>query len=392
MKATILWARSRGYHIKLDNNKLNTVLWHRRILNGYWIIIFSLLVAQVLFVLSAEHLNIKSRVGSDNELLFIGCNLLIVAFITGSEIWLRAGRYYHQETVIGCGYMISYLMYFLIEPFVDGAQMILMMPIMVALVYFDRKLLYSLGFFSVFFYAGIYFGLERVVLHKPLLEFLLVECVFIVIVVMSQAVITRAKEAQEHLEQLTKSEQGLMVERAISDKLLKIDALTGLYNHKTFHEYLDLLLEQCESNGLRLQLALLDIDNFKRVNDTYGHWVGDVVLKEVAAKIGGIIELNDFAARYGGEEFAVIFTDKNLPEAYSYMEELRVIIAGMENPYAGGNPITVSIGLCNYEPGLGKELLFRKTDDALYTAKKEGKNTVITAITTQGKEYLLNIV
>ncbi|WP_307584842.1 GGDEF domain-containing protein [Paenibacillus wynnii] len=343
-------------------------------------------------MLNAEHLNIKSKIGSDKEYLFIGCNLLIVAFISGSELWLRTRQQYHKQIVVGCGYIISYLMYFLIEPFVDGAQMLLMMPIIVSLVYFDRKLLYSLGFFSVVFYAGIYFGLERVVLHKPLLEFLLVECVFIVFVIMTQAVISRAQEAQEHLEQLTKSEQGLMVERAISDKLLKIDALTGLYNHKTFHEYLDLLLEQCESNGLRLQLALLDIDNFKRVNDTYGHWVGDLVLKEVATKLGGMIGLNDFAARYGGEEFAIIFTDKTLPEAYSYVEELRMSIASMGHPYAGGKPITVSVGLCNYEPGLGKELMFRRTDDALYKAKKEGKNTVVTAQASQGEACLLNIV
>uniref|UniRef100_UPI0012FD3179 GGDEF domain-containing protein n=1 Tax=Paenibacillus sonchi TaxID=373687 RepID=UPI0012FD3179 len=226
--------------------------------------------------------------------------------------------------------------------------------------------------------------------EKPLLEFLMVECVFIVFVVMAQAVIIRAREVREHLEQLTKSEQELMVERAISDKLLKIDALTGLYNHKTFHEYLVSLLEQCESNGLRLQLALFDIDNFKRVNDTYGHWVGDLVLKEVAAKVGGLIGLNDFAARYGGEEFAVIFTDKSIHEAYAAAEELRLKIAAMEHPYAGGKPITVSIGLCDYQLGDGKEKLFRKTDHALYAAKHSGKNAVVTASAAHDDDNILS--
>jgi len=351
-----------------------------------------MLVFQAVFVLGEGRLEIKNVVSLDNGHLFIISNMLIVSFMAGAEVWLWYSKEYHKQAVVSCGFLVSYLMYFIIEPFVDGAQMTLMLPIMIALVYFDRKLLYSMGFFSLFFYAGVYFGLERVMLHKPLLEFIMVECVFAVFVVMTQAVIIRAKEVQNHLEQLTKSEQGLMVERAISDKLLKIDALTGLYNHKTFHEYLDLLLEQCESNGLRLQLALLDIDSFKRVNDSYGHWVGDLVLKEVAAKLDPMISTNDFAARYGGEEFAVIFTDKSLPEAYEAVEELRTNIEWMEHPYAGGRPITVSIGLCNYELGMGKENLFRKADDALYLAKKKGENNVVTALAAQGGEQVFSYV
>ncbi|WP_339316530.1 GGDEF domain-containing protein [Paenibacillus sp. FSL R10-2734] len=277
-------------------------------------------------------------------------------------------------------------MYFVLEPYVDGAQMTLMMPIMVALIYFDFKLLCSMGILSVLFYAGFYFGLERTSLDKPLLDFLMIECVFIIFVGMALAVIIRAREARVNLERLTKEGQDLMVERAISDKLLKIDALTGLYNHKTFHEYLDSLLEQCESNNLNLQLALFDIDNFKKVNDTYGHWVGDLVLKSVADKVGSMIGLNDFAARYGGEEFAVIFTDKSYSEAYEAVEELRINIARIEHLHAGNNPITVSIGICDYQLGDGKELLFRKTDNALYAAKKRGKNTVVNAFEIHGDE------
>ncbi|WP_249897643.1 GGDEF domain-containing protein [Paenibacillus sp. PK3_47] len=311
--------------------------------------------------------------------LFIACNIMIVIVMMLAEMWLRTAAQYHKQAVVICGFAVSYLMYFVLEPFVDGAQMALMLPIMIALIYFDRRLLLILGLFSFLFYAGVYFGLERPLLDKPLLEFLMVECVFIVFVVSALAVITRAHEIRDHLEQVTKSEQGLMVERAISDKLLKIDALTGLYNHKTFHEYLDSLLEQCESNGLSLQLALFDIDNFKHVNDTYGHWVGDLVLKEVAAKVGSMIGLNDFGARYGGEEFAVIFTDKSYEEAYAAAEKLRIVIEQMKHPYAGSRPITVSIGLCNYRSGYGKELLFRNTDEALYEAKRTGKNKVVTA-------------
>lgn len=351
-------------------------------------VVVFMMVAQMLFVLNADRLDLKTPLDSDQSHLFIACNVLIVIFMIAAEIWLRLSKQYPKHGVVSCGFLVSYLMYFALEPFVDGAQMTLMMPIMVALVYFDRKLLYSMGIISIFFYAGIYFVMERILLHKPLLEFLMVECVFIVFVVMAHAVIVRAREVRGYLEQLTKEGQDLMVERAISDKLLKIDALTGLYNHKTFHEYLDSLLEQCESNGLRLQLALFDIDNFKQVNDTYGHWVGDLVLKEVAAKVGEMIGLNNFAARYGGEEFAVIFTDKNFSEAFDAAEKLRVNIAQMDHLYAGSKPITVSIGLCDYKLGDGKELLFRKTDNALYAAKKSGKNTVVDAEGQSGTDIV----
>lgn len=357
-------------------NDLNSEVWHRRILNGFWAVVCILIFGQLLFLSLGVQPNASAAVLGKKE-LFAACNLLILIFMAAAEMWLRTSWVYHKQAVAGCGFIVSYLIYFIVEPFVDGAQLALMMPIMLSLIYFDRRLLFGLSLFSIVFYAAVYFGLERPVLQKPLAEFVLVELIFAVFGVMGVGIIVRAREARDYVEQLSQSEQSLLVERAIADKLLKIDALTGLYNHKTFHEYLDTLLEQCETNGLRLQLALLDIDNFKQVNDTYGHWVGDLVLKEVAAELSARIGLNDFAARYGGEEFAIIFTDKSLGESYVLMEELRQCIARMEHPYAGGQSITVSIGVCRYVPGDGKEMLFRQADDALYHAKRTGKNKVM---------------
>ncbi|WP_144415182.1 GGDEF domain-containing protein [Paenibacillus durus] len=348
-------------------------------MNVYWTLAAIALIGQAFFTLSGYNPEPYRAISSQIGYLLFFCYLLIFLSVILAEIWLRSDFRFQKQMVVGCGFVMSCLLYFVSVPYVDGAQMALMMPAMTSLVYFDRRMLYVLGLLGIFDYAGIYFMLERELLNKPLSEFLMMECIFIVFVVLAHGVIVRAHEASEYLEQLTQSEQGLLVERAIADKLLKIDALTGLYNHKTFHEYLDSLLEQCETNGLRLQLALFDIDNFKQVNDTYGHWIGDIVLKEVAGKIGGMIGPNDFAARYGGEEFAIIFTDKDPEEAYALVEELRSDIAGMEHPYAGGRRITVSIGLCRYCMGDGKELLFRKTDEALYLAKHSGKNRVVTS-------------
>ncbi|NGM82965.1 GGDEF domain-containing protein [Paenibacillus sp. 7124] len=358
---------------------MNTEVWHRKILNLYWTLIAITLVGQMVYAIGGLKLAPDTTVPEQIGYFILPCCLFMLLIMIVAEVWLRAEFRFQKQIVIGSGLLVSYLLYFIVEPYIDGAQMALMIPVMASLVYFDLRMLFALGGLNLFMYAGIYFGLERRLLEKPLLEFLMMECIYIVFVVMARGVIVRAYETSHYLEQVTKSEQGLLVERALSDKLLKIDALTGLYNHKTFHEYLDSLLEQSEKNGLQLQLALFDIDNFKQVNDTYGHWIGDIVLKEVAAKIGGTISLNDFAARYGGEEFAVIFTDKSLEDALVLAEALRSGISEMEHPYAGGKPITVSIGLCPYRAGDGKELLFRRTDEALYQAKRSGKNRVITA-------------
>ncbi|WP_181152664.1 GGDEF domain-containing protein, partial [Paenibacillus sp. AR247] len=254
-------------------------------------------------------------------------------------------------------FCLSYLFYFIIQPIVDGAQMALLLPVLISVVYFDRKLLYGFGSLTILLYCLIYLT-ERSLYQKPIQEFIQIQSVFIVSIMIGHTILVRVKEFMRHLESVMKSEQQLLVERTISDKLLKIDALTGLYNHKAFHEYLEALLEQCEKYQLPLQLAIIDIDNFKKVNDNYGHRVGDVVLKEVASKVMSTMTPNDFAARYGGEEFAIIMADKTLEEAERMAEQLRERIARTELPHTV-KPVTVSIGLCNFQQGDDKESLFR---------------------------------
>ncbi len=133
------------------------------------------------------------------------------------------------------------------------------------------------------------------------------------------------------------------------------------------------LIEQNELNDLSLQLAILDIDNFKRINDTYGHWVGDIILIRVASIIKETVTPNDFVARYGGEEFAVIFTEKTLDEAYRLVEQIRHKLYVTLHPELDSKAATISIGLQEYMKGKGKEALFKGADASLYAAKRTGK-------------------
>lgn len=162
------------------------------------------------------------------------------------------------------------------------------------------------------------------------------------------------------------------------EKLSKTDPLTGLYNHKMFYEYLDSMLEELEDGQIEyLQVAVMDIDNFKHINDTYGHSTGDVIITRVAETISREKEGEDFAARYGGEEFALIFTDKPLMDSLLICERIRTSLMRLRHPETGHEPVTVSIGLKAAKPGMSSSELFDQADALLYEAKRSGKNRTV---------------
>ncbi len=155
------------------------------------------------------------------------------------------------------------------------------------------------------------------------------------------------------------------------------DGLTGLWNHRHFQERLEQMLADDRSRALCL--ALFDIDHFKKLNDTYGHPIGDAVLREVAARIKGNISQFDFAARYGGEEFVVVWPGSDLKQAEHLAESLRQAIG--HKPFvtqAGELEVTVSMGLAFY-PGdaQNKGALILAADQALYAAKRSGRNRLV---------------
>jgi two-component system cell cycle response regulator len=156
------------------------------------------------------------------------------------------------------------------------------------------------------------------------------------------------------------------------------DQLTSLYNHNFFYERLEEEFERAVRYETPLSLIMLDIDNFKLINDTYGHRVGDLVLKEISAVICKGVRKTDVVARYGGEEFAVILPHTMLKGAVEEGERLREMIAS--HAYAGlvQDRITVSVGVAAYpqKGAMNSGDLVNFADDALYKAKWAGKNRV----------------
>lgn len=157
------------------------------------------------------------------------------------------------------------------------------------------------------------------------------------------------------------------------------DGLTGVYNHRYFQEKLSNEIERARRYNEKLILMILDIDFFKKVNDTYGHPIGDLVLKSVSKCLKSATRKIDIVARYGGEEFAVIMVQTGKEGGVKFAERIRETIMKNEVFFPGGKlSVTASIGLaCFPEDGKNNSELIEKADKALYTAKKRGRNMVV---------------
>ena len=162
------------------------------------------------------------------------------------------------------------------------------------------------------------------------------------------------------------------------------DELTGLFNHRRFQEVMTQEVERARRYGQEMGLIMLDIDNFKRVNDTYGHMQGDMVLREVARVLRQSSREIDEPARYGGEEMAVALPQTDLEGAYRFAERVRRRIEALDLPLLEGDgtlKVTASFGAASLKSSSddGKDALVAAADAALYRAKRSGKNRTVRA-------------
>jgi two-component system, cell cycle response regulator len=157
------------------------------------------------------------------------------------------------------------------------------------------------------------------------------------------------------------------------------DALTGLNNRRSLERRLPAMIEIARQRGAPLTMMVLDIDHFKRVNDTYGHDVGDLVLKGFAAQLLETVRSGDLICRLGGEEFVVAMPGVDAAEAAQIAERARRTTEsrdfGVDGP-VGSVSITVSIGLAEWREGWDTAELYRRADRALYLSKAAGRNCV----------------
>lgn len=193
------------------------------------------------------------------------------------------------------------------------------------------------------------------------------------------------EERESALRDLAQGLEQTVAERTAElEKLAISDPLTLVYNRRHFFTLAERELERSRQKESELSVILLDADNFKNINDTYGHQAGDQALIELSRNCLETIRKKDIFARYGGEEFILLLPDETLSDAQATAERLRKKIAETPLIVNGQNiPITISLGVASTNPSIAKNMnsLVAQADKALYKSKQNGRNRVTIATT-----------
>lgn len=349
----------------------NKTAWNRKILNYYWITFFLSIVGSTLGHVLLHHGNtdyIKLYILTPSFIIFIA--------LFSTEIFYHFSHKLEDYFIITIGSLLASTFIYIHSTIVILQSAYLLM-IFISTSYFEIRKLFFCYVLNIGLILCIYF-FNPIVQQTVTLQHLIgISIIFILSFIFFSDFIKRQQKIIEYLQNTMQSKQDLLIQNIVMEQVSKIDPLTGLYNHISFHEYLDILIEQAKQNNLPIHLAILDIDNFKKVNDQYGHCVGDLVLKRISKIIKESIPFNHFACRYGGEEFAIIFTDISLKEAHTISDKIRTTIQNFHHEELNHQSVTISIGLQSFTCAMDKKDLFERADSLLYVAKKSGKNMMV---------------
>jgi len=152
------------------------------------------------------------------------------------------------------------------------------------------------------------------------------------------------------------------------------DSVTDLFNRRSYDRIAQSEIARSTRYHSKLSLILFDVDNFKQVNDTFGHGAGDRVLVELAHKVANTVRETDMVFRVGGDEFAVVCPETDAGGVFQLAEKIRKTI--QQRSASSGITCTVSLGVTEYQPGVSPEEFYRRADQALYSAKNGGRNCV----------------
>lgn len=199
-------------------------------------------------------------------------------------------------------------------------------------------------------------------------------------VVMYRLSIELSRRKDELVLEKRRADEANLTKTRVLAELASRDELTGLFNRRHMSDLLAQQRSACQRAGDGFAVAVVDLDDFKRINDTHGHAAGDSVLRAFAVQAGAAMRSTDTVGRWGGEEFLVIYSSSTADEAAQGAARLRERVAAAVVTTPGGQTLrfTVSIGLTEHVPPESVEALVERADRAMYQAKSEGRNRVVT--------------
>ena len=306
-------------------------------------------------------------------LLLVIIIILYIVFRTGLNIWMSDPSLTSIQMCVAC-LVVMYGIYYANE--VRG----LFISMYILILLFGIFRLYTRQFLFISAFALLTYGVDIVLLNIFRSQYihLKIECFQwfgMAIVLISVSFI--GGNISSIRRELSVSHKKLQSSLKVIREMAIHDDLTGFYNRHHLMDLIDSEHNRSVRTGSIFSLAIIDIDKFKNINDTYGHQIGDQVLRTFAAVIRSILRKTDFCGRYGGEEFLIVLTQTDLRAANVFAERIRECVENSFFPDLGPNSrVTVSIGLTEHRMEENIEKTISRADDALYRAKKGGRNRV----------------
>jgi diguanylate cyclase (GGDEF)-like protein len=299
--------------------------------------------------------------------------ILYIVFRMGFNLWMSDPSLTSIQ-MCAANLVVMYGLYYIYE--IRG----FLLSTYILILLFGIFRLYTRQFLFVSAFALLTYGVDIVLLNifHPQVINLKIECFqwFGMAIVLISVSLIGGKISSLRRE-LSVSQKKLQSSLTVIREMAIHDDLTGFYNRHHLIDIIDSENNRSVRTGSVFSLAMMDIDKFKRINDTYGHQTGDQVLRTFAAIIRSMLRKTDFCGRYGGEEFLIVLTQTGLQAANVFSERIRECVENSLFPDLGPNSrVTVSLGLAEHRMQENIEKTISRADDALYKAKKKGRNRV----------------
>jgi len=359
----------------MDINRGEPTNWNNKIRKAYWIFLIIGIVSGLAswpIIINDDQAEFDMFVKT--SLILQNSILLGIMLITELIYRMRTRLQDYLMITVAAGFAITF--FSLTPPTVYGVYVAMLLPVLISILYFSYRKVIFATLLTLSTYIALLIILPHYQESIPVEQIALVVCSIIGCCFLAVGIVGRGLRIMETEKKVLIQEEKLIRQKLSMGVLVSKDALTGLDNHRSFQERLRYSVDR-HAEYEPIHLAVMDIDNFKKVNDNYGHWVGDIVLRRLGILIGEHSSECVFATRYGGEEFAVVFTRM---DSGAVKEWIRVLYERLDQllfPEMGYKKITISVGCGHLKPSESKELLFERTDKALYKAKMGGKNRVV---------------